>query len=184
MGLILASASPRRQELLAFITKDFTVVASNISEIVPKNLKATKQPEYLSRLKALDISKKFPNDTIIGSDTSVIIGNTVLGKPKDKDHARDMLKLLSGKTHKVITGCTIVKGNRVVSFSVTSKVKFYKLTDSEIEDYISTDEPYDKAGSYAVQSKGGLFVKQIKGDYFNIVGLPIAKLNKKLKEVD
>ncbi len=178
MGLILASASPRRQELLKYITSDFQVMPSDVEEIVPDGLKAEKQPEYLARLKALDIAKKYPNDTVVGADTSVVIGNRVLGKPKDKEDARQMLLLLSGKTHKVITGCAVVKDGVCKSFSQVSKVVFYKLSAEEIEEYISSSEPYDKAGSYAVQSKGGLFVKKIKGDYFNIVGLPIGKLNK------
>lgn len=184
MGIILASASPRRQELLSFITNDFKVCPSNIPEIVPKNLKVSKHPEYLSKLKALDIANKYPDDIVIGADTAVIIGSEILGKPSDRDDAKRMLSLLSSKTHKVITGCTIINKGKAISFSVTTKVKFYKLDSLQIEEYINSSEPYDKAGSYAVQSKGGLFVKKIKGDYFNIVGLPIAKLYKKLNEVD
>ena len=176
MGVILASASPRRQELLAYITDEFKVMPSGVEEIVPKGLAAQKQPQYLSRLKACDIAKSYPNDIVIGADTSVILGCEILGKPKDRDDARKMLLNLSGRVHKVITGCTVVKNGEIKSFSVVSRVKFQKLSKAEIEAYLDTDEPYDKAGSYAVQGRAGAFVQWIKGDYFNIVGLPIAKL--------
>jgi septum formation protein len=180
MGIILASASPRRQELLAYITNEFKVMPSGVEEIVPKGLAAQKQPQYLSRLKACDIAKSYPNDTVIGADTSVILGCEILGKPKDRDDARKMLLNLSGRVHKVITGCTVVKNGEIKSFSVVSRVKFQKLSVTEIEAYLDTDEPYDKAGSYAVQGRAGAFVQWIKGDYFNIVGLPIARLKKYL----
>lgn len=180
MGIILASASPRRQELLAYITNEFRVLPSGVEEIVPKGLDAQKQPQYLSHLKATDIAKSYPNDTVIGADTSVILGSEILGKPKDRADAEKMLLKLSGRVHKVITGCTVVKNGEIKSFSVTSRVKFQKLTKAEIEAYLDTDEPYDKAGSYAVQGRAGAFVEWIKGDYFNIVGLPIAKLKKYL----
>ena len=180
MGIILASASPRRQELLAYITDEFKVMPSGVEEIVPKGLAAQKQPQYLSRLKACDIAKSYPNDTVIGADTSVILRNEILGKPKDRDDARKMLLNLSGRVHKVITGCTVIKNGEIKSFSVVSRVKFQKLSKAQIEAYLDTDEPYDKAGSYAVQGRAGAFVQWIKGDYFNIVGLPIAKLKKYL----
>ena len=178
MAVILASASPRRKELLSFITDEFSVLPSGVEEIVPEKLSVCKIPEYLAKLKALDIANKNPNDTVIGADTSVILGKTVLGKPKDREDARNMLLMLSGKTHKVITGCAVVKNGGCKSFSVVSKVKFQKLSINEIEAYLDTSEPYDKAGSYAVQGRAGAFVEYIKGDYFNIVGLPIAKLKK------
>ncbi len=180
MGLILASASPRRKELLSYIAERFEIIPSNVEEIVPKGLSVVKHPEYLSRLKAMDIAKQYPNDIVIGSDTAVILGNEILGKPKDRAGAKEMLLKLSGKVHKVITGCTVVKNGAVKSFSVVSRVKFQKLTNADIEAYLDTDEPYDKAGSYAVQGRAGAFVEWIKGDYFNIVGLPIAKLKKYL----
>lgn len=180
MSIILASASPRRCELLGYILEEFLVVPSGVEEITPKGLNVLKQPEYLSRLKALDIAKQYPNDTVIGADTSVILGSEILGKPSDRLDARNMLKNLSGKVHKVVTGCTVVKNGDVTSFSVVSKVKFQKISNAEIEAYLDTDEPYDKAGSYAIQGRAGAFVEWIKGDYFNIVGLPISKLKKYL----
>ncbi len=178
MGIILASASPRRKELLGFIVNEYEVVPSKVEEIVPKGMPVLKQPEYLSKIKALDIAKQYPNDIIIGADTSVILGKEILGKPKDRTDAERMLLNLSGKVHKVVTGCTVVKNGATKSFSVVSRVKFQKLTKTEIDAYLDTDEPYDKSGSYAVQGRAGAFVEWIKGDYFNIVGLPIAQLKK------
>lgn len=180
MGVILASQSPRRKELLSHLITDFSVVPSTVEETVPKHLKASKTPEFLSKIKALDIAKQHPNDTVIGADTCVILGNKILGKPRDRQDAFNMLFALSGKKHKVITGCTVVNKGAIKSFSVLSKVKFAKLKKADIEAYLDTSEPYDKAGSYGIQGKAGAFVEYIKGDYFNIVGLPIAKLKKYL----
>ena len=182
MSYILASQSPRRRELLSVITDNFTVMPSNVEEIVPDNVDIFDSPEYLARIKALDIAKEYPDDIVIGADTSVFLGDVILGKPKDRNYAYQMLKMLSGNTHIVITGCAIVKGDKLVSFSVKSEVEFFKLSEEEINAYLDTDEPYDKAGSYGIQAKGALLVKEIRGDYFNIVGLPIGELNKRLKE--
>ena len=178
MKYILASASPRRKELLSLAVKDFEIIPSKIPEIVPDGLEVEKHSEYLARLKANDIAKDFKNAVVIGADTSVILGNEILGKPRDREDAKRMLKMLSGNIHKVITGCTVVKNGVCDSFSVTTEVEFIGLTDKEIEDYLNTDEPYDKAGSYGIQGLGGLFVNSIKGDYFNVVGLPIAHLKR------
>ncbi len=178
--IILASKSPRRQELLRFITSDFEVLPSLAAEDVPQSITAAETAEYLAALKAGDVAQQHRDCVVIGADTCVIAGDMVLGKPKSKDEARQMLRLLSGKAHKVITGCAIIKGDKISSFSVTTEVEFYPLSDGEIEEYISTDEPYDKAGGYGIQGKACLFVKGIAGDYFNVVGLPVAELNRKL----
>lgn len=180
MGVILASQSPRRKELLNLLISDFKVIPSTVEETVPKYLKASKIPEYLSKIKALDIAKQHQNDTVIGADTCVILGNKILGKPRDRQDAFNMLFALSGKKHKVITGCTVIKNGNIKSFSSVSVVKFTKLTNAEIEAYLDTSEPYDKAGSYGIQGTAGAFVEWIKGDYFNIVGLPIVQLKKYL----
>ncbi len=180
MGVILASQSPRRKELLSLLISEFKVVPSTVDETVPKHLRASKIPEYLSKIKALNIAKLYPNDIVIGADTCVILGDKILGKPRDRQDAFDMLCSLSGKKHKVVTGCTVIKNGNIKSFSSVSVVKFTKLTTTEIEAYLDTNEPYDKAGSYGIQGKAGAFVEWIKGDYFNIVGLPIAKLKKYL----
>ena len=121
------------------------------------------------------------DDVVIGSDTGVFIDGTMLGKPENKEQAREMLKLLSGKTHKVITGCSVFYKGQNISFSEVTEVEFYHLTDSEIEEYIATGEPMDKAGAYGIQGKGALLIKRIKGDYYNVVGLPVGALKQKLK---
>ncbi len=180
--IILASASPRRRELLSVITDNFEVVPSDAEEYVPQSISPEDTAEYLARLKALAVAETYKNRTVLGADTCVLAEGRILGKPKDKADAAEMIKLLSGKTHRVITGCAIARNNRVLSFSTVTEVEFYDLSDSEIEAYISTDEPYDKAGGYGIQGKASLFVKAIKGDYFNVVGLPVAELNRKLKD--
>lgn len=182
--LILASQSPRRRELLSIITSNFDVLPSNVEEIVPDSIGILESPEYLAKIKALDIAASHPDDVVIGADTSVILGEVILGKPKDRQNAYEMLKMLSGKTHLVVTGCAIVKGERSISFSVKSEVEFYQLSEEEINAYLDIDEPYDKAGAYGIQAKGALLVKEIRGDYFNIVGLPIGELNHRLKEFE
>ena len=181
--LVLASASPRRQELISLITKDFSVCPANVDENFSADIPADSVPEMLAVRKALAVAKEHPDDTVIGCDTSVIINGEILGKPKDDEDAFRMLKLLSGETHKVITGCAIFKNGKSLSFSETTYVTFYPLTDNEINDYILTFEPRDKAGAYGIQGFGSLLVKEIKGDYFNVVGLPVAKLNKMLKKI-
>ena len=175
-SIILASASPRRKELLGLITKEFKIIPSGVEETVPDGLPPEKQPEYLARLKAEDVAKKYPHCTVIGADTSVIIDNCVLGKPVGREGAKNMLLRLSGRTHKVITGCAVIKNGECHSFSSVTEVEFYPLTDVEIEEYIATGEPFDKAGAYGIQGKGGLLVKSIRGDWYNVVGLPVAEL--------
>lgn len=181
-NVILASASPRRKELFSIIENDFDIIPSKVEEIVPDGVSALEQAEYLATLKACDISKRYPNSLVIGADTCVVAEGKVLGKPKDKADADFMLRLLSGKIHRVVTGCAICYKEKTISFSNVTDVEFYPLTDSEIEEYTNTSEPYDKAGAYGIQGKAGLFVKGIKGDYFNVVGLPVSQLNKILNE--
>ena len=184
MNVILASLSPRRQELLRFIFDDFSIVASNCEESVPKNIFVDIIPEYLAQHKALDVANTVKTDSlVIGADTCVIYDNKVLGKPKNENDAINTLKMLSGNVHKVITGCAIVYKGKMHSFSVETEVEFYSLSDEEINSYIDEYKPFDKAGSYGIQDKAGLFVKQIKGDYFNVVGLPIARPNKEIEEI-
>lgn len=180
-SIILASASPRRQELLKTVVEDFEVLVSNVDEIVPPEISALEVPQFLATIKAKDVAKNNPDRIVIGADTCVFNGDKILGKPSDREDAYNMLQSLSGKTHSVITGCALIKGNKSISFSVKTDVEFFDLTESEIEDYLNTNEPFDKAGSYGIQGKGALFVKRINGDYFNVVGLPISKLSRVLK---
>lgn len=182
MKIILASASPRRRELLRLITDDFTAVSTDANEALPKNIPAENAAEYLSYVKANAAAALFPEDIIIGCDTTVICGSSILGKPPSKDQCREFISLLSGKSHTVITGCTLICGSLRKSFSTATSVTFRKLSQEEIEGYISTDEPYDKAGGYAVQGKGALLIEKIDGDYFNVVGLPVSTLNIELKK--
>ena len=180
MDFILASASPRRQELLQLITEDFKVIPADIDETVPDNINIFSAPEFLAVQKARHIANLYPSHLVIGADTSVFCDEIMLGKPKHERDATEMLKMLSGRQHKVITGCAIAKGNNSISFSETTFVEFFPLTDEEINNYIKTGEPFDKAGAYGIQGKGSLLVKGIYGDYFNVVGLPVARLKKEI----
>lgn len=184
MKIILASKSPRRQELLSLITEDFIIDVPKGEENCPEGIPLFSRPQYLAEQKASEIAKKEPEALIIAADTAVFYGEQMLGKPKDEQDARDMLMLLSGKTHTVITGCAVRLGDREESFSVSTEVEFYPLDDDMIENYIKTGESMDKAGAYGIQGKGALLIKGIKGDYFNVVGLPVAKLEKILKKID
>lgn len=184
MSVILASNSPRRKELLKFIFSDFTVCPANVDETIPLEVSANDSAEYVAKKKTLAIAEKFPEDLVIGCDTIVLHDGKVLGKPSSEDDSFNTLKVLSGSTHKVITGVCIANKGNVVSFSEVTEVTFHELTDKEILDYIATGEPADKAGSYGIQGYGSLLVKCIHGDYFNVVGLPISRLNRVLKTMD
>lgn len=182
-SIILASKSPRRQELLHNITDDFEVVVSTVDEILPKDIVPEEAPVYLSRIKAQAVAEGYPDRVVIGADTVVILDGEVLGKPRDHDDVVRMLCALSGKVHTVVTGCTILSGQRKSSFSDTTSVEFYTLTDREIEEYIATGEPFDKAGAYGIQGRGSVLVKRIEGDFFNVMGLPVGRLKRELVEL-
>lgn len=183
MALILASASPRRQEIMKLAGYSFTVINPNADEYVPEGLNASQTAEYLSRIKAnAAIKLTDKKDTVICADTIVVLDEKVLGKPKDRDDAFFMLKTLSGKIHTVYTGVTVVNNSNLITFSEKTLVTFYDLSDDEINSYIDTNEPFDKAGAYGIQGFGSVLVKEIKGDYFNVMGLPIARLSRILKE--
>lgn len=181
-GIILASASPRRKELLSLLADEFTVIPSGADECVPEGISTDKYCEYLALLKARDVAKKHRESLVIGADTAVVLGDKILGKPKDSNEAYGMLKMLSGKTHFVFTGCALVTSDKEIAFTVKTYVTFYELTDEEIFDYIATNDCYDKAGSYGIQTKGATLVKEIKGDYFNVVGLPVARLKREIRD--
>ncbi len=176
--VILASASPRRQELLKYIVKEFEIFPADIDETLPEDIPAEKCAEYLAVRKAGYISGKFPDGIVIGSDTVVIVDGEILGKPADNEEAVKMLKKLSGKKHMVVTGVCICCGNVSDSFSCRTDVEFYPLSDDDIMEYVSTGEPMDKAGAYGIQGRGCLLVKGIEGDFFNVVGLPTAELKR------
>lgn len=176
--IILASKSPRRKELLSIITKDFEIKSADVDESLEDGITPDKAVEYLSKIKALPFKNGV--DTVIGADTVVAIDNEILGKPLDNADAFNMLKKLSGRNHSVFTGVTVIKGEDIKTFSVETKVKFFDLTDDEINKYIATGECNDKAGAYGIQGYGSLLVEKIDGDYFNVVGLPVSTLNKYL----
>ncbi|MBQ4225021.1 MAG: septum formation protein Maf [Oscillospiraceae bacterium] len=184
MDIILASASPRRHELLKLITADFRISAADIDETLPSDIAPGQAAVYLARKKAEHISGKERGALVIGCDTTVLLDGTVFGKPADNEDAARMLKALSGNIHTVITGVCLsaYKEEKAVSrcFSESSEVEFYPLSDSEIAEYIATGEPLDKAGAYGIQGRGALLVKRISGDYLNIVGLPAARLKREL----
>ncbi|MGN1482001.1 Maf family protein [Porcipelethomonas sp.] len=182
MKIVLASSSPRRKELLKLLFDDFSVKPSGAAENIPDEIKADTVAEYLAVKKAESIIRE-TDELVIGCDTSVVIDNTILGKPDNEQECRKMLSLLSGKIHQVYTGVCIIYKNNRISFTEKTDVEFYELTGDEIESYIQTGEPFDKAGGYGIQGRGALLIKSISGDYFNVVGLPVSRLNRELKKI-
>ena len=175
MKIILASASPRRKELLTLAGFDYEVVVSECEEILPDGITPDKAVEELARQKAEDVFARHNDAMIIAADTVVALDNTILGKPQNEDDAFRMLSSLSGRRHTVFTGVCIKTKDKTDIFHVATEVDFYELSEKEIKDYIATKEPMDKAGSYGIQGKGFVLVKGIHGDYFNVVGLPLAE---------
>ncbi len=173
---ILASGSPRRKELLSLILPEYEVLVSGCEEFVPEGTPAEKVPAILAEQKALAVSELRPDDIVIGSDTVVVLENEIFGKPKSFEHAQKMLRALSGKKHFVYTGVAVVENGVARSFVQKTAVEFYELSDETIDNYIKTGEPMDKAGAYGIQGKGSVLVKGIEGDYFNVMGLPVAEL--------
>jgi septum formation protein len=191
--VILASQSPRRQELMKLIMDDFLVEAAHVDEKKiedrllkignPSRKTAKKLVEELSFEKAMTVYKNHPSQLVIGADTVVVLGNEVLGKPENKKEAFLMLKKLFGKTHMVMTGVTIINDGKYEQFVSSSSIRFYNwnnIMKQAVINYVVSGKPMDKAGAYGIQEEAGLFVKWIKGDYFNIVGLPVGQLYQKL----
>jgi septum formation protein len=169
--LVLASASPRRREILSRFIRDFHVVPSNAEERCSSGIPEECAIE-LARLKAREVHSRV-GGTVIGADTVVSVDGRILGKPGDEREASEMLKLLSGRVHRVTTGYCIICNGAEITGSVTTEVKFRELDDELIRAYIRTGEPMDKAGAYGIQGKAGLFVEWIRGDYYNVVGFPM-----------
>ena len=176
--LILASKSPRRKYLLEQAGLTFSIIPSDFDESSVTMLNPDFYVKMLAEAKAFDISEQHPDCWVIGADTIVLIDNKILGKPGSNEDARSMLKQLSGKTHQVLTGYCICCKNKDTVFSETAKtdVHFKSLSEAEIDWYIQTDEPFDKAGAYAIQGIGTFLVKRINGSYTNVVGLPICEV--------
>jgi len=182
--IILASGSPRRKELLEKAGISFEVLVSEYEEDMTLPLSPGELVKYLSRGKAETVAKKHTGAIIISADTIVVYRDTVLGKPHTENRAREMLRLLSGKQHSVFTGFTIILKDeeKIISRAVESKVFFKTLSEEEINEYILTGEPLEKAGAYAVQMLGQKFIQKIEGDIPNIIGLPITEILKELQE--
>lgn len=183
--IILASSSPRRKALLQEIGLSFDICHSNIDEDIKQGESPTKHCLRLAEEKAKQAAKKAKTGWIIGADTIVFIDNAILGKPSDKKDAKEMLKLLSGRRHKVVTAFCLLNAStgKTIKRVVESSVNIKNLTDKEIADYINTGEPLDKAGAYAAQGIGSFMIEKIQGSYTNVVGLPMEELKKTLKEI-
>lgn len=182
MELVLASQSPRRIELLQNITTGFAVQPAVGEEIAPAGAAVQEIVMHLALQKAKEVAAAHPAALVIGADTVVSVDGKILGKPKGKEQCVAMLGSLSGREHHVYTGVALVQGESCQTFFEETAVEFLPLTQQQIQWYASTAEPYDKAGGYGVQGLGSLLVKQIKGDYFNVMGLPVARLAQKLAE--
>lgn len=168
--------------MIKLISDNVLCVPSGEDESLPDGIGASETAVYLARLKAQSVARDYPQDTVVGSDTVVILDDEILSKPRDEEDAFVKLRTLSGRTHKVITGCALIRGEQVHTFCEETSVEFYPLSDEEIRRYIATKEPMDKAGAYGIQGAGSLFVKGIRGDYFNVVGLPVARLSRELAD--
>ncbi|MBI4096760.1 MAG: septum formation protein Maf [Candidatus Levybacteria bacterium] len=182
-NIILASKSPRRKELLAKIGLKFRVVESKYEEIIDIKLTPGELVKKFSLEKAKTVFNKNKNSIIIAADTVVVCVGKILGKPKDKADAKKMLEFLSSKAHLIITGFTIIDGEKIITKSVETRVCMRKINDDEINSYLKTKEPYDKAGAYAIQEIGSIFIEKVEGDYLNAVGLPIYSLAQELKKL-
>lgn len=184
MKYILASKSPRRKELLSLVVNEFEIDSVETKEEIDETIPFTKAIEKIAMQKAEAVSNKHPHDMIISADTIVTLGNKRYGKPKDEEDAVKMLQELSGSTHEVITGVCLYCNGKAHTFSSVSKVEFYPLTQEEINWYVDSKEPLDKAGAYGIQGLGSLLVKEIQGDYYSIMGLPISMLKRELAKFE
>jgi|ERR1700722_4996278 septum formation protein len=180
--LVLASASPRRKELLRNAGIAFEVEPANIPEEPLPGETARAYAERLAREKALVVSQKRPNDAILGADTIVVIDNQILGKPADQADAARMLRLLSGRRHQVITGICLIVDSEAKVASETTSVVMSEISGAEIQSYVATGEPMDKAGAYAIQGIASRWIPRIEGDYSNVVGLPVALVYRMLQQ--
>ena len=182
MNLILASGSPRRRELLSLYTTDFTVCVSDFDESAVTAPTPAQLVEQLAIGKCLAVAKQHPDAVVIGCDTVVDVNGEVFGKPHSTEDAKRMLRALSGAVHEVHTGVCISDGERTESLVDTCRVKFFSIPEAEIERYAATEEPYDKAGAYAIQGRAALWLDAIEGDYYTIMGLPVSRTIRLLQQ--
>lgn len=180
--IVLASNSPRRKELIKLLGYPFEVCSREVEELINPQLSPEENVKHLAKLKAEAVATDYASHWVIGADTMVCLQNHVLGKPKNEADAEEMLQLLSGKKHRVITGVALMKEDKIITFCETTYVQMKELTKDEIRAYIATREPLDKAGAYGIQGKGAIFIERIEGDYYNVVGLPIHQVYKRLME--
>ena len=182
MEIILASQSPRRRELMEKINIPFTIRVADIDETMDAQKPPQEEVARVSRLKAETVPHT-AEDVVIAADTIVVCDGRVLGKPKDEADAKAMLSILSGKTHQVMTGMTLLRGDRCICHTEITDVHFRPLTPKDIDDYIRTGEPMDKAGAYGIQGSAAVFVDKLSGDYFNVVGMPVCRLQMLLRQI-
>ncbi len=182
MKIILASKSPRRKELLSKVIEDFEIITADCDETLPDGIHPREGVELLAIRKGAAVAEQYPNGMVISSDTLVELDGIALGKPKDEEDARRMLRTLSGKAHNVHTGVAVHLGGRVYSGVDSTAVYFKELTDTEIDGYIATNEPMDKAGSYGIQGEGGKFVTRYEGRFDTVMGLSVSLTEKLIKE--
>ena len=182
MHLILASQSPRRRELLGLFRRPFTVQVADIDETMDNTLPPYDEVARVSRAKAEAIARE-KDDIVVAADTIVVCAGQTLGKPRTEAEAAEMLRLLSGRDHQVMTGMTVLRGDRTVTCTEVTDIHFRELSDKEIESYIATGEPMDKAGSYGIQGGAALFAERMVGDYYNVMGLPVCRLYQILAEI-
>jgi nucleoside triphosphate pyrophosphatase len=182
--IVLASASPRRKELLEKLGLEFTVEPSNSDENIQPGVDPHELAKSLSREKARLVARNHRDALVIAADTFILLDGMVLGKPASETEARELLEEMNGRQHSVITGFTVMEAmsNKVISESVETEVYIRKMTLQEIDSYVKTGEPLDKAGAYAIQGLGSVIVERIEGDYFNVIGLPLSALAESLKE--
>jgi len=183
-SIVLASQSPRRRELMLLLNLPFSSENPQIDEVIDPSLPLNKAIEKIAFDKAQDVFTRHPNSIVIGSDTVVVLDDLVLGKPTDEQDAIRMLNLLSGKTHKVITGVCMLSDKEKIVFHSIAKVTFYPLDETAIKTYVASASPLDKAGAYGIQDRGALFIESIVGDYYTIMGLPIAEINRRIRLMD
>ena len=181
MHLILASGSPRRRELLGLFGIPFVIRAADIDETMNPTLPPEKEVARVSRLKALAVPRE-KEDVVVAADTIVVCGGKTLGKPHSPEEAENMLRLLSGREHQVMTGCTVCAPGGAETFTEITDLHFRELSDAEISRYVATGEPMDKAGAYGIQGGAALFCEGIRGDYYNVMGLPVCRLGQVLKK--
>ena len=179
---ILASASPRRKEILENAGFDFEIIVSDVDENITEDLSPSETVEELAKRKALAVWEENKDAVVFGCDTVVAVDGKILGKPRDDDEAFDMIKMLSGKAHTVSTGVCICASDKISVFSNTTNVEFYPLSDETIRSYVATGESRDKAGAYGIQGYGSVLIKEIKGDYFSVMGLPVSESSRVLAD--